>query len=869
MAQTKKQVLNLTDEGVVRKILVLFVSITLILLVQGVYNIISIKAVDGSIETLYTAMERINGIEIEINVPINELRRKSMTQVMAPNRQLAGAARKDIAELEATLDRTLEKWRATSESLGLSVEMGVVLARWNDYKKAVAVTSDFVDQQIREASFLNNTSAEQEAFEALVASVRRLVDVQYTTRDRVHREAIESAAFSFWLSLVTTVIEILLLKVITLIIVRMVKNYIQSMRANAEDLRVRREFFRQLIKSIPGIFYRLECKDPANPSLTFISDGVEEIGVSAEACMSRGMGEYDKFIDAGDVDDVLARRLAAAEKRTDFSVDYELTDASGKRRTFSEVGTFVAGTSGIMGGEGGSAALIGFIFDISQRKELERQNELQRRKIGNLLSKTPIGILTIGHGDRIGQYSPEVAAILGTTENLAGKSVVTEIFRRSRLSKERADMQIAAIAASVGEHTLNFELNRSCFVDEIVIELSSGTSKHLELSWSFIEGEDDSIDELILCMKDVTEFRAIKQADESRTRELRRLDAVANLDPTLAQELFKNLRELLEAAERTALGHIGAGEGQEEYHAVLRYLHTAKGNARSLAFDDLSEATHVAEELVSAARTISRESYEQIRRCLACYVEYFEIGLKINKVSSDQDAIVQVSESDILGLLDVAKKIEPVDLRQTMCDRVNALRSTSLQNMLAPVKSGLPRIARGLNRKVPSIAINSSVPLRRESTSFFAGVFNHLIRNSIAHGFDSADGPGEARIDIDVKLDPSGSKLLIDYRDDGRGLDLRRIAEKAAEMKIAVNGDVMNLANCIFSPGFSTSDIVTDVAGRGVGMEAIRNSVNERGGNVQLLLQHERCSNEFAPFTFRMVVPREAVCHVATSSRAS
>ncbi len=123
----------------------------------------------------------------------------------------------------------------------------------------------------------------------------------------------------------------------------------------------------------------------------------------------------------------------------------------------------------------------------------------------------------------------------------------------------------------------------------------------------------------------------------------------------------------------------------------------------------------------------------------------------------------------------------------------------------------------------------------------------HMVRNAVDHGIEAADQrrargkPEQATITLTARQ--SGNSLLLDMHDDGRGLDTDKIRARAlrnglvSEATLAAM-DERELFNLIFLPGFSTSDAVTEVSGRGVGMDVVKTRVLQVGGQVEV--QSER-----------------------------
>ncbi|RRS05250.1 hybrid sensor histidine kinase/response regulator [Aquabacterium soli] len=121
-----------------------------------------------------------------------------------------------------------------------------------------------------------------------------------------------------------------------------------------------------------------------------------------------------------------------------------------------------------------------------------------------------------------------------------------------------------------------------------------------------------------------------------------------------------------------------------------------------------------------------------------------------------------------------------------------------------------------------------------------AGAFEHLLRNSVTHGIEapaSRQAQGKEPMGtIIVAVHQEGNEVAIEFRDDGAGLDLERIRRKAEAQQLLVPGaeaSEADLAQLIFTPGFSTAESVTELAGRGIGMDVVRAEVNAMGGRIE------------------------------------
>ena len=133
-----------------------------------------------------------------------------------------------------------------------------------------------------------------------------------------------------------------------------------------------------------------------------------------------------------------------------------------------------------------------------------------------------------------------------------------------------------------------------------------------------------------------------------------------------------------------------------------------------------------------------------------------------------------------------------------------------------------------------------SIEVDRGVLDRMIGAFEHLLRNSVTHGIELPALRTAAGKDVVgrvvVAVSQSGNEVSVEVRDDGQGLDLPRIRDKARAGGLIAEGQPTSeaeLAELIFRPGFSTADKVTELAGRGIGMDVVRSEVNAIGGRIE------------------------------------
>src|SRR3989338_4676298 len=115
----------------------------------------------------------------------------------------------------------------------------------------------------------------------------------------------------------------------------------------------------------------------------------------------------------------------------------------------------------------------------------------------------------------------------------------------------------------------------------------------------------------------------------------------------------------------------------------------------------------------------------------------------------------------------------------------------------------------------------------------------HLIRNSLDHGIESKEerrkaGKPEIGI-INLRAIQKGNNVVIEVEDDGMGIDLARVYKKGLERGLLDKNkeyDQRELINVLFSPGFSTAEAVTELSGRGVGLDVVAKNIGKLSGMV-------------------------------------
>lgn len=178
------------------------------------------------------------------------------------------------------------------------------------------------------------------------------------------------------------------------------------------------------------------------------------------------------------------------------------------------------------------------------------------------------------------------------------------------------------------------------------------------------------------------------------------------------------------------------------------------------------------------------------------------------------------------------------------------LQDTIMHVRMMPVQtvfSKFPRLIRDLSRKsgkqVELITEGEETELDKSVIEVIGDPLVHLLRNSVDHGLEKAEvraAAGKSETGrVWLRAFHKGNSVLIEVEDDGKGIDPEVMRRKALEKGIITEDDARNMDDrtareLIFAPGFSTAAQVTDISGRGVGMDVVRNNIKELKGSVQV-----------------------------------
>jgi chemotaxis protein histidine kinase CheA/FixJ family two-component response regulator len=170
---------------------------------------------------------------------------------------------------------------------------------------------------------------------------------------------------------------------------------------------------------------------------------------------------------------------------------------------------------------------------------------------------------------------------------------------------------------------------------------------------------------------------------------------------------------------------------------------------------------------------------------------------------------------------------------------LQTLRSQPFGAIEARLRHVLRQVGRESGREIELTVAGAAAAVDRALLDRLAGPLEHVLRNAVVHGIESPaerDALGKPRAGrITLRVLPSAAELRLELLDDGRGLDFERIRARASAVGLLVSPEEAQasvLSDLIFQPGFSTASEVTALAGRGIGLDAVRAELQALGGRI-------------------------------------
>lgn len=541
-------------------------------------------------------------------------------------------------------------------------------------------------------------------------------------------------------------------------------------------------------------------------------------------------------------------------------------------------------------------SLVTTLKNISMVEVIEEQNRNLEHKveqrtaalkqknddIANMLANMHQGLFTI---EPSGLIHPEYSAYLETifqTQKIADMHFAELLFTHAEMSADTIDATTTSVESIVGEDSMMYEFNSHLLASEIRICLPDQEDKFLDLDWDPIVDENDVVTKLMVTVRDVTELRALQAAAEEQRQELNMIGEILSIAPTKFKEFIETSNQFI-AKCRTLIESTPTKSG-DVLAELFRNIHTVKGNARTYGFRKITDTVHLVENTYDELRKNEESLWEPEKlleelataeKSVAAYATLFDEKLNMagggNAGAEIEPELAESLMERIMALNGQPIQSNVVSIVRDTFKALVSLQAKPINSVISDVVVSVKSLAKELGKPEPAINIDAGdILLKSNMHSMLNNIFMHVMRNAIDHGIEkpeerkSKNKPAQGIVTLETVN--RGHEVSFCVSDDGKGIALTRIYQKAVEKGLySKDGEKPSdeeIANLIFASGFSTADQVTEVSGRGVGMDAVKRFLEAEGGRIDVELTDDNENADFRAFQTVITLPIHC-CHIA------
>lgn len=435
-------------------------------------------------------------------------------------------------------------------------------------------------------------------------------------------------------------------------------------------------------------------------------------------------------------------------------------------------------------------------------------------------------------------YSRSMETVLSET-NLSGKNFL-DVLSNSVQGKEKETLRDYFTMVYNKSYDAQMLEDINPLYQFNYISVTHAEEKYLRCSFVPIDRDDGNV-YILGTVDDLTrEVELRRQLDEEENRrqdQMRAMFEVIHVEPRVLNDFiidteyeFDRINELLKDKSNAA-AHVT----NELYQGV----HAIKSNAIILGLESFAAKVHKLEDEIKVLREHADVSFQEI----------LHITVELDKIMKLKD-----------GFKDIIGKIMAFNMSEGRLREEQVLTQT-LQRVVDRAGTDMGKKAKLTIKKLDPTAIVAG-PRR-----VMKEVLMQLVRNAMYHGIEKPDmriaqGKGEAGV-ITLSIQVVSDKIVIQLSDDGNGLDFEKIHRKALEKALIPSSTALDdknaLMQALFCAGFSTAESADMHAGRGIGLNLVRDRVKECHGSIKLQ------SDTGKGTTFRIYLPLEEEAGVQTA----
>ncbi|WP_176736591.1 7TM diverse intracellular signaling domain-containing protein [Oligoflexus tunisiensis] len=488
---------------------------------------------------------------------------------------------------------------------------------------------------------------------------------------------------------------------------------------------------------------------------------------------------------------------------------------------------------------------------VALNEHLEERVEEQTREVKSILTHIQMGIL-VAKGDQLAitpAFSDHTKSIFHT-QQVEGQDLVEFIFQKTRLNADQRSQIRSLLNSCMNEDAINTELNLHALPLEV--ECFDGSDGQLlQLDWNPVVNDEGVVEKMLVTIKDVTRLKKLESVAAEKSKELAYIGEILEVQPAIFDRFVESSQKFL--AENERLIKANRRMNQDILKILFINMHTIKGVTRSLGLQHLTPAVHEAEQNLAALMKDEKPwNQAALLKDLEAVQDLLDVyqTLSQNKLGRDGSGRLGITPDyadSLAHFFGLVEKFGPADLRvgaNPLKKVIEDLILIRAETLFREVMANADMLARDLHKEYPQIEIDDQgIHLSQLGQNLIRHTFIHLVRNTMDHGIESAaervaQGKNPAGL-IKVQLKVVQDELIIQYTDDGAGLNLAALQDLARAkglLRPDSQPSPLETAWVIFEPGLSTCHAANEISGRGVGMSAVKEYIEDAKGSVHIRL---------------------------------
>ncbi|STY91258.1 ATP-binding protein [Moraxella bovis] len=494
-----------------------------------------------------------------------------------------------------------------------------------------------------------------------------------------------------------------------------------------------------------------------------------------------------------------------------------------------------------------------FILIVLRRlRESDAKTEAARQETAEIMQTVNTGLFLLDRDLNIGQqHSKALSDIIGTNR-LGGENLTTVL--RNRISDKDLDTTQKFIDQLYNPRVKEKLVDSLNPLNKVMIQRESedGTSENRYLDFKFsrvYEGKD--IARILVNVNDISDAVRLEQRLEQERAQndmqIEMLATILNVNPTVVSEFIDNTHKHIEKMNNT-LKNPGNSqfELQNKTKSLYREMHSLKGEASALKLHSFTRIASEAENKLHALQnqaTLSGNDFlpltVHLDELLSLSNTIAGLGERINAAARNmmshgcQEVSARVQEDYLRSEMTQVAKEEAVDAKEELVEYLEQFAQDIAERQGKLVQLD----TQGLE--------GQQIPARLKTVTKELCV--QLLRNAIVHGIGSPTARvqngknemGTVKVTVQSYAGDNKSDFIFSMEDDGRGIDYEAIRQRIIAKGTYTEDEVYafeksRLLNTLFSSGFSTKDQTDEDAGRGVGLDIVKDRVKEFGGKINV-----------------------------------